>query len=781
MRFHYIVIYSNLHQIVLILLTFAHFLEIFYFEKNINLFYGESYSKILMPEMNYFNGCYFVSNEILNSNYTEIIDKTREISRKLVLSNLYKKWEVTSKIASDLGMLYRKKKGIKNKIFASGLYNYALVNAKYKQPIKKQIAEIEQEMLFETFNRRIEIDTLCRKNKENREKIQSIRREVNRLISQMDDFPDVQEIVKIEDEILKKFGLFLTYLVNQVLEMTALPPCEYAIIAFGSFANKLMTHYSDIEFAILISEDTKENKQYFEKVSNLLELFVINLGETILPTLGIPYLGAKEFYDNSIPRGFAFDGLGIPGKGGMVPMGDREYFSLIQTPKGMASYLGKDENGLWWHEKKPYLSVELLNYSKICGSSRLVEEYAKEIEEKLSLKYNNEETLRSYFAFRHLAEKDQRRFRNKFISEGEAGLLINVKKDFYSYPALIINRLALGNSIKENGIFNKIKALRQFGIIGKKESKSIEWLCSNILLLRLKTYEHYKRQREFIDPIRIQNIHKKEIGYFTLGHYDLSHIKKFYELISGLHRVFGDFLKGKTKVLSNIISFEDSDILKSKIDYRLFELKKIEKNYLDNNNKDKITQEKLFIIGKAFLLLSKPKEAIKIFDNLAKSCNSVEIFDRSLAILYQGVAYLEANEIISAKEIFEKLLSNNLGVSKMNSIHLGMVYRYLGLVNMKMGQKEKASYYFFLSVAQSYKKCKEDEYLLVENYAYLGDLFFELEDLKGASFYYGKAFSIAARFYGSNHPNTFHILERIEKVSLYEKEIGLNIVSVQGI
>ena len=118
---------------------------------------------------------------------------------------------------------------------------------------------------------------------------------------------------------------------------------------------KEITPFSDLEFCIFIAEDNEFYKQYFQDLTNLLHIKIVNLGETILPALGIQSLNGSStedpmeslFYDSVTMKGFTFDGIL---KGACkIPFGNtalfqgmaikssknQNYFELIHTPENM--------------------------------------------------------------------------------------------------------------------------------------------------------------------------------------------------------------------------------------------------------------------------------------------------------------------------------------------------------------------------------------------------------------------------------------------------------------
>ena len=128
------------------------------------------------------------------------------------------------------------------------------------------------------------------------------------------------------------------------------PPCSFAIIALGSVARMEATPFSDLEFAILHSDQAIGYKiNYFRVFTHFFHLKVINLGETILPALGIKELNdfqssdpnSSWFYDSETPRGISFDGaMPWASKTPLGRMGTKKKtaLELIRTPEQMAEF-----------------------------------------------------------------------------------------------------------------------------------------------------------------------------------------------------------------------------------------------------------------------------------------------------------------------------------------------------------------------------------------------------------------------------------------------------------
>ena len=103
------------------------------------------------------------------------------------------------------------------------------------------------------------------------------------------------------------------------------PSVQWACMGMGSMSRNEMCPYSDIEFAFLVAKETPEILNYFRLLSKLLELQIINLGETKFPVFG-------ESEPSPTPNGFCMD------TGGNTPLGIPGVHELIGTPKQLARF-----------------------------------------------------------------------------------------------------------------------------------------------------------------------------------------------------------------------------------------------------------------------------------------------------------------------------------------------------------------------------------------------------------------------------------------------------------
>ncbi|MBS4166165.1 Uncharacterized protein NEOC65_001245, partial [Neochlamydia sp. AcF65] len=222
----------------------------------------------------------------------------------------------------ELGDIYLRKQTSETLLQAAGLYNYALRLAppQRQKVLKDKLCHVQNLLAKQCKGKPFDSAVVEKQFERNRHNLKKFREEIEKKIQTLPETPSSQEVKELYGEIAHQIKVFFGQLVMQAVHQLDTEPCEYAMIGFGSLAREEMTPYSDLEFGILVQDDNPINKKYFRNLTYLIHLQVINLGETILPALNIPCLKAISFFDSMTPRGFAFDGAGVEGKGCKTPL-----------------------------------------------------------------------------------------------------------------------------------------------------------------------------------------------------------------------------------------------------------------------------------------------------------------------------------------------------------------------------------------------------------------------------------------------------------------------------
>ncbi|CAH1272730.1 KLC4 [Branchiostoma lanceolatum] len=310
---------------------------------------------------------------------------------------------------------------------------------------------------------------------------------------------------------------FIKDLVEECIKTIGPPPCQYAMVGLGSQATELVTPYSDLEFAILIEEnqDTPENKEYFLNLTCYLHMKISNLGETILPAVGIKSLNDFHsedpadswFYDFVTPRGFAFDGA-MPWAS-KTPFGrertrTKPAVSLIQTPAGMAEFQRHDialSHGY-------HLSNVLRYVSYLTGDQSLVDDYMARVIQELDI-FNEEgkTTVAVRFARASLNRVVEEAIDRKVIDK-----LLDVKKEIYRRPTVTIVNLGLLNGVYATNVWDVIKEMEETGVVTKENAHHLQVLVSISGELRLRTYLELGGQKENLSGLTAMRKQQDEDG-----------------------------------------------------------------------------------------------------------------------------------------------------------------------------------------------------------------------------------------------------------------------------
>jgi tetratricopeptide (TPR) repeat protein len=701
-----------------------------------------------------------------------------------------------------LGDVYSSKEIPKILLQAAGLYNYALHHSSLgeQEIIKRKLLKAEI-LLTKLCKGKTVNNSIAKKQFEaNREVLKKLREGIKEKIQALGSDPSSEEVRMLYKEIALGMKDFFNTLVNQAIDVLGPVPCEYAMIGFGSLAREEMTPYSDLEFAILIQEDSKDNKKYFKRLTALIHLKVINIGETLLPALNIPCLKAINFFDDITPRGLAFDGEGVEGKGCKTPFGNRHTFELIQTPEKMAQYIGKDEKGIWWHEEEPHLPMELLTFTHLLGDEGLTSQYKRHAQQQLATPYQAGFALRQYLAKYHLVREDRITFNPSLQDPDKQGLLFKVKNDLYRFPHLALDRLALLKEVAASDTFTRITQLKDKGILTDDAAEKLSEWMSIALFMRLKTYSHYEAQKEMMNPLlKPFMFDEPELAkqQFALDLAALKKIKKIYCVFIPFYQAVKEFLAGNEAVLKSLDVKNISPKTQGDIALRLFQQKKSKKFYklaLEKNPEDADILVVLGCIykgqGKLDKAAKKVEEALKIRSkflcknySLEKACNKnfaalyreqaklgnaaepsrkadfikLKLFLENysnIATYYNNLAtiYQAQGKLGKAAAIGEKALKIDLQLWGKNHPHVARTYNNLGTIYQERGRLGQAAGYVEKALTINTKLFGGNHATVARDYNNLGQIYQEQGKLKKAAEHINKALEINQEIFGEYHP-----------------------------
>jgi tetratricopeptide (TPR) repeat protein len=674
-----------------------------------------------------------------------------------------------------LGDVYLRKGTQTALLQATGLYNYVLyLSTQDKQQMIKERLFKAQCLLTELCKGEpISLEEMRKQFENNREVLKNFRQEIEKKLQTLPESPSSEEVKELYDEIARKVKSFFEYLAMQAFCTLGPAPCEYAMIGFGSLAREEITPYSDLEFGILIQEDTLENRDYFKRLTYVIQLKTINLGETILPALNIPCLKDIDFFDCLTPRGFAFDNEGLE-KACKTPFGNRHSFELIQTPEKMAQYIAKDEEGHWWHQKEPYLPMELATFTHLLGNRELTKQYSKNVQEILEIPYLRNYNLRQYLAKKHLIQIDLKAFDPSLDNSDKLGMFFKVKNDFYRFPHLALSRLALLKKIADFNTFTLIDKLKKLGVITEIGNKNLKELMSIVLFMRLKTYFHYQAQQEIMDPLN-KPFECKDLSlakkHFVLDQKALEKIRRIYCIFISFYQAFIDFLAGHEENLQFSDLEDSSPQTQGDISLRLFQHEEAKSYYQlaeeENPNNPQVLSNLGFIYqqeGNFDKANEYVKKALAIELNLGgRNYQQIAQFYNNL-----GTIYKEQGNLEWATEYIKKALCIGLRLYDENHPLMANFYNNLGIVYKEKGHLDKAAEYVNKALAIDLKLFGENHPTIATDYNNLGTIYKGQGNLKLAGKYAKQALAIGSKFLGENHPTLAVIYNNLG--TIYSKQ-----------
>jgi hypothetical protein len=347
----------------------------------------------------YTNGIEYYNQKKFNQSIIELTKVLKLMSKSSLPINIQ---NVTTEIINsifNLGQIYLNYKSQDNFIKAAAIFQYcANFSDYYLSKLNYEHYILQAQNIESVFCQHIGINNLYpNKIEMYKTKLYNFRQNVKLCL-----LPNIiynEQIHKLCQECCDFFinnennGLIQQLIIDCIEQLgtKAIQNCEYAIIGLGSTAYQTMTPWSDLEFAILINN--KNHKEYFRTFTRLLNIKVINFGETNLKSVGIEELNNYKsglcednwFEDNITKIGFCFDG--VIGHACKTPLGRFGYktlhnnklvsepdYELIGTPFEMAQFQSDE----WFRDNK-FMVQALRSVRLIYGSQKIVDEYQLEI------------------------------------------------------------------------------------------------------------------------------------------------------------------------------------------------------------------------------------------------------------------------------------------------------------------------------------------------------------------------------------------------------------------
>ena len=430
----------------------------------------------------------------------------------------------SAKIIYQLGLLYRDRASDKfSLIKCVGLLNAAIArkpsNAKQ---IKNDLSKVCKQVLKHAKAKNQNANLLKKSGQVKREfnvlrskvkaQMETFTCELQKDATVIDDQKMIEEkrisgMKDIQQKIADEYLRIMSNLCKYCEGVMGNPPCSYAVAGMGSLARKEITPYSDFEHVILLEEldNFESNLEYFRWYSVIFHVILLNLQETIIPSLNVSSLNGVDselgnwFYDAFTPRGISFDGM-MP-HACKFPLGRQEptetkpwTTELIKPVNKMLTYLRSEQDLKNGYHLKDILTKTCFVY----GDDAVYELFAKSIRQFLETRICKEAMEELKCQVKKDLDKFSTRFRLVNLKTNTSNQ-INIKEVVYRSLSLFISALGRLNRISKNSCFDIIGELAEKSVITEKTKRKLLCAVSIACQIRLTVYLREKSQKDRID------------------------------------------------------------------------------------------------------------------------------------------------------------------------------------------------------------------------------------------------------------------------------------------
>ena len=421
-----------------------------------------------------------------------------------------------AEIIHKLGKIYRRRSPDKLSLIKSvGLFNAAIVrNPSNLSDVKNDLSDICQHILNEA-NAKLQNADLIKKAHEVKQLFNELKDEVDQLLEKVEKqttpFTEcklvkcflegkikrqrtvhkIESVQQMNQIIAFKYKQIMANLGQFCEDVMGKPPCKYVIAGMGSLARSEITPYSDFEHIILLFDDENYESylKYFRWYSVIFHTIILNLQETIIPSLNIETL-EDWYFDAYTPRGISFDGM-MP-HASKFPLGrvqltkDKPFETeLIKPVSKMLEYLGSKAD-----LKNGYHLADIL--TKTCfvfGDINVFKQFESEV--KIRLKQTPKQSRIE--EIKEQVKDDLDSYSTRFrLANLKSNHTINIKQLIYRSSTLFIAALGRIHNIMANSSFEIVKEMQRTGKVTKTTRNKLNYAIAIACEIRLKVYSRNK-------------------------------------------------------------------------------------------------------------------------------------------------------------------------------------------------------------------------------------------------------------------------------------------------
>ena len=316
----------------------------------------------------------------------------------------------------------------------------------------------------------------------------------------------IKSIKNYQESIAEDYTNIMANLAKYCENVMGVAPCKFALVGLGSLARKEITPYSDFEHIIVLEEmsNKKTSNQnvlnYFRWFSVIFQIILINLQETILPSVVIEGLNSSNddwFFDKITKRGISFDGM-LP-HACKFPLGRQQHTEnkqwtteLIKPINEMLKYLKTEED-----IKNGYHLKDIL--TKVCyvyGNKAIFKKFHDSI---FNMTDNQDKEEKGKEIKQQIIDDLESFTVSSNIFKLKSSTSINIKALFYRSITLFVTALGRINNICASSCFDIIEELAAEKIISDYAKHKLLFAVGLACEVRLKWYMRCKRQNDTIE------------------------------------------------------------------------------------------------------------------------------------------------------------------------------------------------------------------------------------------------------------------------------------------